>query len=290
MPKVSVIICVYNQPLVREAVESALRQKFADFEIIIVDDGSTDETARIVAHYSGSAQILRQENKGVAAARNRGLSAASGQYIAFLDADDLWTPGYLSEQVAFLESNPGCQLAFTDGWAVAGKDVPQELQSKSSYYSSKPLPAGKDSAQNFFISGVVTSFTVIRRALFEKTGWFDEHFRIHEDADLLLRALEQGIEFCFIPRPLAIKRNLQTRLTQEKQALQLSRIIQINSWRRSPKLRPILRKSIPITNRLIASQLLEKGEKAQARKFLLEALRYRPWALRTLLLAIGVRP
>ena len=169
MPKVSAIICVYNQPLVREAIESALRQNYSDFELIVIDDGSTDRTPQILAGYRDRAVISRQPNQGVAAARNRGLSLARGEYIAFLDADDIWLPDYLREQAAFLDANPQFGLSFTDGWMVWKKEIPENIQSSPSHYSLYPPPSGKDAAEKFFKSPVVTSFMMLRRSFFRES-------------------------------------------------------------------------------------------------------------------------
>lgn len=285
MPKISAIICVYNQPLVKEAVESALNQKFADYELLIIDDGSTDQTPEILARYQDRAQIIRTENHGIAQARNRGLSFARGRYLAFLDADDLWLPQYLAEQAAFLDAHPGCGLAFSDGWMLWKKEIPENISSLPSHYSLYPPPAGKSAAENMFKTAIVTSFMVLRRSFFEQAGFFSPGLEIHEDADLLLRGLEAGIEFGFIAKPLAVKRNLATGLAQDvRRSFPLVREVQLSSWRRTGKFHRLLRQSIPITDRLLARESLENGQKADARKYLLEAFRFRPWALRTLLL------
>jgi len=285
VPKISAIICVYNQPLVKEAVASALNQNFADYELLIIDDGSTDRTPELLAPYRDRARILRTENQGIAAARNRGLSLACGKYIAFLDSDDLWLPDYLAEQAAFLDAHPGYGLSFTDGWMLGKKEIPENISSLPSHYSLYPPPAGKNAAENMFKTAIVTSFMVFRRTFFEQTGFFSPELEIHEDADLLLRGLEAGIEFGFINKPLALKRNLESGLAQDVQhSFPLVREVQLLSWRRSRSFHPLLRQSIPITDRLLARELLEKGQKAEARKYLLEAFRFRPWAARTLLI------
>lgn len=111
MKTVSVIIPTYNHAAyLREAVDSARRQTAPPFEIIVVDDGSTDETPRILAAYGDRIRTIRQENQGVAAARNAGLAAARGDYVAFLDSDDIWNLRKLERQIARFESDPDLGL------------------------------------------------------------------------------------------------------------------------------------------------------------------------------------
>jgi glycosyltransferase involved in cell wall biosynthesis len=289
MPKLSAIICVYNQPLVRDAIESVLNQEFADFELIIIDDGSTDQTREILEEYRDRAKIIRQKNQGIARARNAGIAYASGEIIAFLDSDDLWRPGYLAEQSAFLAARPELGLAFSDGWMLWTRQVPENISSLPSHYSLYPPPTGKDAAQLFFQSPVVTSFTAFRRSFFEQAGFFSPELRIHEDAELFLKGLELGIDFGFLNKPLAIKRNLEGRLSKNRDEFFVaSRLIQLGSWKRRPGFRPILRESITVTDRMIARDLMEKGRVKEARKFLFEALTYKPWAIRTLLIWLAL--
>ena len=108
MPKVSVIIPTHNRlPMLKEAVDSVLAQDFEDFELIVVDDGSTDGTAGEVIKYGGRVKLLQhKENRGVSTARNSGIFHAKGKYIGFLDSDDLWVKGKLRIQVNFLDENP----------------------------------------------------------------------------------------------------------------------------------------------------------------------------------------
>jgi glycosyltransferase involved in cell wall biosynthesis len=99
-PLVSVIIPTYNRGwIVQEAIDSVLDQDFRDFELIVVDDGSDDNTREILRAYGKTITVLHQSNRGVSAARNRGIAEAAGRLIAFLDSDDLWLPGKLTTQV-----------------------------------------------------------------------------------------------------------------------------------------------------------------------------------------------
>src|SRR5436309_7380613 len=107
MPKVSVIIPVFNgERYIRQTIESVLAQTYRDFELLVIDDGSTDGTAEAVKEYEKDLRYVHQGNGGASKARNQGIRFSQGKYIAFLDADDLWEPEKLTIQVEFLERNP----------------------------------------------------------------------------------------------------------------------------------------------------------------------------------------
>jgi len=106
-PDVSVVIPAYNAAwCVAKAIESVLVQEGADFEIIVVDDGSTDDTAAVLARYGDAIRVVRQRNQGLSAARNAGIRAAQGEFVAFLDADDWWLAGKLGQQLALMHTRP----------------------------------------------------------------------------------------------------------------------------------------------------------------------------------------
>src|SRR6266446_7561688 len=116
MPKVTIIIPAYNvAPYIGETLDSVFAQTFADYEIIVINDGSpdTEDLERALARFIDRINYLKQENRGASAARNAGLHAARGEFVAFLDADDLWLPNYLDEQMKFIRER-GCDLACAD--------------------------------------------------------------------------------------------------------------------------------------------------------------------------------
>ena len=200
MPKVSVIIPTYNRlPMLKEAVESVLAQDFEDFELIVVDDGSTDGTADEITRYGGRVKLLRhQENRGVSAARNSGILHAKGKYIGFLDSDDLWVKGKLKIQVAFLDENPQYPLCYTDEiWIRRGKRVNPMLKHAkfSGWILEKCLP----------LCIISPSSALMRKTLFSKVGLFDEALPVCEDYDLWLRVSVRFPIF-FIDKRLIVKR------------------------------------------------------------------------------------
>ena len=178
---VTVIIPTYNRGwIVKEAIESVLAQDFSDYELIVVDDGSEDRTPEILAAYEGQLTVLRQSNSGVSAARNRGIAAAAGRLIAFLDSDDLWLPQKLSTQVTFFANNPDAVICQTEErWVRNGIGVnPKKRHLKFS---------GMIFERSLALCLVSPSAVMIRKSLFDAVGVFDEDLPACEDYDLWLR-------------------------------------------------------------------------------------------------------
>ncbi len=198
-PLVSVIIPTYNRGwILKETIDSVLAQDFTDFELIVVDDGSTDNTQGILNSYKEDIVILRQENKGVSSARNKGIASASGQFIAFLDSDDLWLSQKLSTQVDFFNANPDALICQTEEkWIRNGIRVnPKKRHKKLS---------GDIFEHSLYLCLVSPSAVMIKRSLFEKTGMFDETLPACEDYDMWLR-ISCRYPVYLIDTPLIIKR------------------------------------------------------------------------------------
>lgn len=182
IPDVSVIIPTYNRrTMVREAVASVLAQRDANFELIVVDDGSTDGTSEMLSRLN-RVTVERTERRGPAAARNHGVSLAGTPLIAFLDSDDLWEPDKLHRQLAFMREHPDCAISqTTELWIRDGHQVNPGLRHLKS--------AGDifvDSLRTCLIS---PSAVILRTALFRALGGFDEDLAAAEDYDLWLRIL-----------------------------------------------------------------------------------------------------
>jgi len=200
MPKVSVIIPTYNRlPMLKEAIHSVLKQDFEDFELIVVDDGSTDGTVEEIRKFGGRVRLLQHpENRGVSAARNKGILHAKGKYVAFLDSDDQWVKGKLKIQVTFLDENPHYPLCYTDEiWIRRGKRVnPMVKHAKySGWIFEKCLP----------LCIISPSSAMMRKTLFSKVGLFDEALPVCEDYDLWLR-ISARFPIFFINKKLIIKK------------------------------------------------------------------------------------
>ena len=196
MPKVSVIITTYNRSrFICGAVESVLRQGFKDLEIIVVDDGSTDDTPRLLKKYASSIYYVCQRNKGRSAARNSGIRLARGEYIAFLDDDDTWLAGKLKRQAAFLDSHPDVALAhtFTGLMDEYGRPLRKETKRHlQSYHKAMRLEYTYEGMSRWCV--MYTSAVMIRKACFARIGFFDSNIEAFEDWDIYLRfALEYKI-------------------------------------------------------------------------------------------------
>ncbi len=180
-PEVSVIIPTFNrETLLARALSSVLAQTGVSFELIVVDDGSTDGTRARVERDFPAATYLYQENQGPSAARNRGIERSRGEWIAFLDSDDEWLPGKLEAQISFFRQNPDCRIMQTEEiWIRNGKRVNQMTKHKKSggFIFDKCLP----------LCAISPSAVMIHKSLFEEVGLFDESLPACEDYDLWLR-------------------------------------------------------------------------------------------------------
>ena len=196
---VSVIIPTYNRGwIVRDAIDSVLGQAYADFELIVVDDGSSDRTPQILDAYGDRLRVIRQANQGVSAARNRGIGESSGTLIALLDSDDIWLPKKLAVQVDFFKRNPAALICQTEEiWIRNGLRVNPGKRHRK--------PSGMIFERSLELCLVSPSAVMVRRELFEKVGLFDESLPACEDYDLWLRV---GCRFPvhLIDKPLTIKR------------------------------------------------------------------------------------
>ena len=198
-PLISVIIPTYNRGwIINEAIDSVLAQDYVNFELIVVDDGSTDDTHDILNSYQKNFLVLRQNNKGVSAARNRGFAAASGRFIAFLDSDDIWLTQKLSQQVDFFQSNPDALICQTEEiWIRNNVMVNPKKRHKK--------PSGMIFEPSLSLCLVSPSAVMIKKNLFEEVGFFDETLPACEDYDLWLRvSCRHPIHL--IDTPLIIKR------------------------------------------------------------------------------------
>jgi len=198
-PRVSVIIPTFNRlAFVTEAIESVRKQTYADYELVVVDDGSTDETPQMLHRQYPDITTIRQPHRGVSAARNRGIARAQGTYLAFLDSDDLWMPQKLEKEMAFLEANTGIPVCYTDEiWIRRGRRVNPKKRHKK--YSGWIFP------QCLPLCIISPSSVVIHRDIFKATGLFDETLPVCEDYDLWLR-ITSRYPVHWLDIPLIIKR------------------------------------------------------------------------------------
>jgi glycosyltransferase involved in cell wall biosynthesis len=214
MPEVSVIIPTYNSAqYVIEAVESVLAQTWRDFEVLVIDDGSTDDTEQVMRRYEAPVRYLRQANGGVAVARNRGIAESLGRYVAFLDADDTWLSHKLARQMEALRQQPrqrACYSAFT----VVDADL-------------NPIGISRSQRQGTALEDLLTHGNVIGsictvlcdRSLFDLVGGFDPALSQCADWDMWVRLAAQT-EFLYIDEPLVTYRQHGTNMSRNAPLLE----------------------------------------------------------------------
>ena len=231
-PLISVIVPTYNRAwIIKDAIDSILAQDFKKVEIVVVDDGSSDNTTEILAAYQKhDIRVIRQANKGVSAARNRGVAISEGQFIAFLDSDDMWLPHKLSVQMEFFNTHPDALICQTEEiWIRKGSRVnPKKRHQK---------PSGMIFEPSLYLCLVSPSAVMMKRDLFEEVGGFNESFRVCEDYDLWLR-ISCKYPIYLIDRPLIVKRGGHEDQISKKTGLDKLRIQSIVNIMESNQLSP----------------------------------------------------
>ena len=199
---VSVIIPVFNgEATIAAAIDSAIAQEFGgDLEVIVVNDGSTDATSSVLDAYRARVTVLDRVNGGPASARNAGVRASHGEYIAFLDADDIWMPRKLEKTLAALDSDSGAAMVYTNALMIAAGG--ETLGTTYTPEDEKRAPAMEDMLSGLW--NILPSTTVMKRATFDQTGGFCEEFSTGhpqwEDSYFMIVAREQG-RFVYLDEP-----------------------------------------------------------------------------------------
>ncbi len=213
-PVVSIIMPAYNvEPFVDAAVASVRAQTFRDFELLVVDDGSTDGTAAVVERHVGEdrrVRLLGQANAGISAARNLALRHARGALIAILDSDDTWTPAYLESQVRVLEQRPDVDIVSGNAWFQGGPQDGRTAAPTPDPRADPDLSALLQDETSVFI------MSVFRREVIDSVGGFDESFRSNEDYDLWIRAAMAGFRFTRTNTPAGYYRRRDDSLSADE--------------------------------------------------------------------------
>jgi len=272
MPRVSVIIPAYNSAqFITQAIQSVLAQTYTSYEILVVDDGSTDQTQAVVLQHRDRVVYIRQDNNGPSAARNTGIRAARGEYICFLDADDTWTPNKLEAQVAFMEQHPELGLLFSDeeegnDEKILHPSILAKTKFRDNIVSQVPLQEAfrKLVRENF----IPTSTVMIKKACFAQTELFDNAFRSAEDRDLWLR-MAAHTQIGSLPVVLGRKRVHLANISADNELALRSKI---RVWQKNRQLFPSLAPPAVWHDRFADAQLklgyvlLAKGQKKEARQ------------------------
>ncbi len=287
-PFFSVIIPTYNRAdFIGQAVESVLKQSFKDFEIIIIDDGSTDHTSAELEKYRGRILYIRQENSGVSAARNTGIEISRGTWIAFLDSDDEWLPDYLAYQLKGIKNHPRISTHMTNSTNVLldGKRVNSFHHNNliAEFHNQEELLLEKPLYHTIKYRLTALQPTVMQRKTLLQAGLFDTSLSIAEDYDLITRMALMGSfrlcrkELVAVHRRREVTQNLTSQIFQNgtysfQSFAKVHRNL-INSNAIILREIRILRKVLSADLRAIGNLMLRSGKGQEARQYFKEALR-----------------
>lgn len=282
-PTLSVVIPAYNiEQFIGPAIDSVLSQSVKDLEVIVVDDGSTDSTAAVVHRIADSrVQLISRLNGGLSAARNTGIRAARGKYIALLDGDDVWLPGYAARHISALDSEPilGISYNYLAYIDEQGEPTGQLLISRKTQPSLRDLIA-----RNYIGANVVA-----RRECFEQAGLFDERLRACEDLEMWARVLHRThYRAQIIPEVLACYRVRMSSLTMQfEHQVQSARMAADIINEKVGISRQQWRGLVAEAYRIASRKALSNRQMKPARHLLAEALRLCPWLFARDLRAAG---
>lgn len=281
MPAVSVIVPTYNYArFIRDCLDSIFSQTFKDLEVIVVDDGSTDNTEEVLEKYRGDIHYIHQENKGLPAARNRGIRSAQGEFLAFLDSDDLWLPGKLEEQIRVLRKDTDMGIVFSDASAFSEEGVIQE-----SILKEEDICIGQCFQRLFMGNYLVMPTVVIRKKCLDKSGMFDESLTAVEDYDLWLR-ISVFYRVGFVDKVLAMYRVHPSNMSRDFCRLLDNEIRVIRKViEQYPDFVKKMGRKVPARLCTLFNQYglewIRKGETRQAKKNFMKAIKARSWQLKS---------
>jgi glycosyltransferase involved in cell wall biosynthesis len=281
MPKVSVIIPAFNsERFIGDAIESVLGQTYKDFELIVVDDGSQDQTAQRVRQYGEQLTYLYQSNSGVAKARNLGHTHSGGEYLAFLDSDDRWYPRMLEVEVKAMDENPQAGLVYSDVDIIdeEGKLL-QERYLAQRARRKKPI----DSIIGYHWIPF-PSASLKRRNIFEKAGCFDVSFYQGGEDVLLWAKMYRLADFLRVPQSLAQRRTQHRQISHAKERRFQADLMAFNKLWTLCADEPDQQADLLITCARIWSRegqrMLKEGNLRLGREYLRRSFRYYPFYFR----------
>ena len=249
VPIVSIVMCAYNAAnFINETIDSVLAQTFTDFELIIVNDGSTDHTSKIVKFYTDPRIVLvEQKNAGPAAARNTAIQHAAGKYLAILDSDDLWLPVYLEKMLGIFQSDPKIDFAYPNA-ELFGTPYWNDKRYMDRDPSSLPVTLDKLISRecNVFIS------SIFKREIIAKVGGFDPELKGSEDLDLWFRICQAGYQFTFTTEVLVKYRKRDDSLSSGSENFYKNVIAAIHKLKRTS--------SLTIRQQELADQYIKRVE------------------------------
>ncbi len=282
LPKVSVIIPTHNRShLISRSIQSVLNQTYQDFEIIIVDDGSTDNTEEIIKEFQEQNKRIRyirhKENKGGAAARNTGIRAAQGEYVAFQDSDDEWLPEKLDKQMKLFENvSREVGVVYTGVWRIENN---KKNYIPFSYITKKEGNIHKELLRGNFVT---TQAAIVRKECFKKEEMFDEALPRLQDWELFIR-LSKSYKFKCIDEALVVSYFTSNSISANQDALlKAFKLILEKHFQDLLKRRKILAKF----HYTIGDLLCKSGKMKEGKEYLLKAIKLNPFNIKFLLVAL----
>ncbi len=275
-PIVSVVIPTYNRKdIISRAINSVLNQTYENYEIIIIDDGSTDGTIEYIKnHFNSKIKCISQKNKGASAARNRGISEANGKYIAFLDSDDEWVESKLKDQFAFLDKNPEIAL-------LCGRTYRSDNVKRVNSSLSKSI-VGNLFNTLFMHSFVSTPTVIAKKEVLDAVGGFDTSYKSAEDFDLWLK-ITKNYKCAFLPDLVAIVNRGKDNLSTDKITLHLHALtILENHYDKNRIPRNVYKKAMSDTYIALGRNYLKSGQISKAKKSFIKSFRIFPFRLRSI--------
>lgn len=269
-PRVSVVIPTYNYArFLPRALDSVFAQTWRDHEIVVVDDGSTDDTPEVAKAYGERIRYLRKENGGVSSARNMGIEAARGELIAFLDADDAWREDKLARQVAFLDENPWAAMVFSDmsHW-VNGREVHRAYLRERGYTK---VASGRIFLNLLEECFIFVPTVMVRAACFREVGLMDTALSNSEDLDMWLR-IAARFEIGFIDEPLALRHEHGSGATAHRARFHEGQIAMFSKVLASgpgPEARAVARRKLALAHWHLGYHLLSVGDGGGCRRNML---------------------
>ncbi len=297
MAKVSVMIPTHNYGrYLGEAIQSVLAQTFADIEVIVVDDGSTDNTREVVGSFKDSrVRYIYQENRGVSAAQNTAIKAAEGEFVAGLGGDDIWLPEKLELELSMLNSHPEAALVCSDAYvfdSATGAILGRRWHDKPFHYWVDPARAARQPLRELLARGcfIAPQAMLVRRVVFAEVGYFDESLVTHEDWDLFVRIV------CRYPIntldvPLVKIRAHEASLTADWNRMYRGATTvltkAIDSQLLSGAEMMLVKRRLAHTHFSYGKSLLANGRTALGREKLVAAIKINPWPIRPYVFLAG---
>ncbi|MEJ5170273.1 MAG: glycosyltransferase [Fimbriimonadales bacterium] len=293
MPRVSILLTCYNHArFLRPCLDAVFSQTFRDFEVIAVDDGSTDGSREMLASEPRIDRLLLTErNVGTYEALNRALACAQGEFVAVLNDDDLWAPEKLERQLALFDADSKIGLVHTDGWFIDGEGA--RLEGSPLGFEFPRTETGDVLTALIYANKIIASAALVRRECFEQVGGFDPAYFGSGDWHMWLRVAERWL-VGFVPEPLTFYRvhganasHKLERIWRDDERLRLWIRSRYEQYLASGRSRQELLRAFAHNEACLGTVLMLNGKPEEARRAYLRSLRLRPTRVKSVLRLVG---